>query len=171
MYSKKWYCAASVPISTSMFLWAITWKYVNCSPKKDCRNWGWGRAVSFQGIYVSNFRYTVFAVYSSCYITSLPIELREILYIPIYGHRGTRRPQGYSCYNNNSPAAIQPQTFRLTIQRTITETKSIQANPWTIICPVYASHWATNMGTQENSCRSWRSLSRIIDATRKTLSL
>jgi hypothetical protein len=38
--------------------------YINRSQKHECRKWDWGRAVSFLGIVVSNFRYTVFAVWS-----------------------------------------------------------------------------------------------------------
>ncbi len=30
----------------------------------ECGNWDWGRAIPFLGIFVSNFRYCVFAVYS-----------------------------------------------------------------------------------------------------------
>jgi hypothetical protein len=32
---------------------------------QECRNWERGRAVSFLGIFVSNFRYSVFAVRTS----------------------------------------------------------------------------------------------------------
>ncbi len=39
----------------------------NRSHKHEFGNWEWGRAVSFLGIFVSNFRYSVFAVCS--YIT------------------------------------------------------------------------------------------------------
>ncbi len=51
-----------------MYLWAIfifpgSWEYINCSEIHECRNWERGRAVSFLGIFVSNFRYSVFAVY------------------------------------------------------------------------------------------------------------
>ncbi len=37
-------------------------EYINRSKKHECRNWDCGRPVSFLGIFVSNFRYTVFAV-------------------------------------------------------------------------------------------------------------
>jgi hypothetical protein len=37
--------------------------YINRSQKHECRNWDCGRAVSFLGIFFSNFRYFVFAVW------------------------------------------------------------------------------------------------------------
>jgi hypothetical protein len=37
--------------------------YINCSQKHECRNWERGRAFSFLGICVSNFRYSAFAVH------------------------------------------------------------------------------------------------------------
>ncbi len=36
--------------------------YKNRSQTHECRNWERGRTVSFLGIFVSNFRYSVFAV-------------------------------------------------------------------------------------------------------------
>ncbi len=38
------------------------WEYINRSQKHECRNWDWCRAVSFLGIFISNFLYAVFAL-------------------------------------------------------------------------------------------------------------
>ncbi len=37
-------------------------EYINRSQKHECRNWDFGRAVPFLGIFASNDRYCVFAV-------------------------------------------------------------------------------------------------------------
>ncbi len=82
MYSQKWNCAASFPIFTFMYLCPIctfprsvhlfccceigrpivgTYKALQIHKRM---NWEWGRAVSFiSGVFVSNFRYSVFAVH------------------------------------------------------------------------------------------------------------
>jgi hypothetical protein len=39
-----------------------SWEYINRSQIHECRNWERGRVVSFLGIFVSNFRYSVCAV-------------------------------------------------------------------------------------------------------------
>jgi hypothetical protein len=44
--------------------------YVNRSQIHECGNWERGRAVSFLGIFVLNFRYSVFAVYKNTSILS-----------------------------------------------------------------------------------------------------
>ncbi len=79
MYSFSGICAASVPISTFMCLWAIntfsgsvhifsfsrtdrSWECINRSQTHECENWYCSRAIPFLGIFVSNFRYCVFAV-------------------------------------------------------------------------------------------------------------
>ncbi len=39
-----------------------SWEYINRTQMDGCRNWDCDRAVSFLGIYVSNFRYSIFDV-------------------------------------------------------------------------------------------------------------
>jgi hypothetical protein len=73
--------AASAPVSTFMCLWAIyivpgsvyifppaekadrSWEYINRSQMHECGNWDWDPDIPFLGIFVSKFRYFVFAVY------------------------------------------------------------------------------------------------------------
>ncbi len=73
-YSQKWNCAASFPIYTFIYshnrstcfgciaFADRSWEYMNRSQRHECRNWERGRAVSFLEIFVSNFRYSAFAV-------------------------------------------------------------------------------------------------------------
>jgi hypothetical protein len=46
--------------------YARSWEYINRRQEHECRNWDRGRAVPFLGIYVSNFRYSIFAVCEFC---------------------------------------------------------------------------------------------------------
>ncbi len=39
-----------------------SWEYINRSQTHECGNWAWGRAIPFLEIFVSKFRYFVFAV-------------------------------------------------------------------------------------------------------------
>ncbi len=40
-----------------------SWEYINRSQKHECRNWDCGRAVPFLEIYISNFWYSIFALW------------------------------------------------------------------------------------------------------------
>ncbi len=84
IYSFSGNSAASAPISTFMCLWAIyivpgsvysTYclqqnreyikEYINRSRTHECGNWDWDPNIPFLGIFVSKFRYFVFAVLSA----------------------------------------------------------------------------------------------------------
>ncbi len=55
-------------------------EYINLSQKHLCRNWVCSRAVSFLGIFISNFRRCVFAVYTLVFkrrIVLEPVQLTE----------------------------------------------------------------------------------------------
>jgi hypothetical protein len=47
---------------------------VNPSQIHECRNWERGSAVSFLGIFVSNFQYSVFAVYKVKKVTLITFK-------------------------------------------------------------------------------------------------
>ncbi len=87
IYSFSGNSAASASISTFMCLWAIyiftgsvyifppakqagpSWEYIIRYLTHACGNWDWGPDIPFLGIFVSNFRHFVFAVY--LYIVSV----------------------------------------------------------------------------------------------------
>ncbi len=80
IYSFSGNCAASAPIITFICLWAIyifpgsvyifppeekadpSWEYIIRSQVHECGNWDWDPDIPFLGIFVSKFRYFVFAV-------------------------------------------------------------------------------------------------------------
>jgi hypothetical protein len=83
IYSFPGNCTASAPVSTFICLWAIyifpgsihifppaekadpSWEYIIRSQTHECGNWDWGTDIPFLGIFVSNFRHFVFAVYAA----------------------------------------------------------------------------------------------------------
>ncbi len=61
-----------------------SWGYVNRSQEiHECRNWEWGRAVSFLGIFVSNFRYSAL---TKCLLSRM-LHVFYFLLILIYPRR------------------------------------------------------------------------------------
>ncbi len=59
--TKTYFCPLILLVLHHLYLW----EYMNRSQKHECRNWDCSRAVPFLGIFVSNFRYSVFEVCST----------------------------------------------------------------------------------------------------------
>ncbi len=58
------YCICERSVHQQYFLQQIRKTDINRSPKHECRSWERGSAASFLEIFVSSFRYSVFAVYT-----------------------------------------------------------------------------------------------------------
>ncbi len=95
MCSQKRNCKASIPISAFICLRAIdifseSVHIFSCSRigrptlgihnslTDECGNWDLGRAIPFLGIFVSNFRYCVFAVY--IYLRNQRLSMSKIIF-------------------------------------------------------------------------------------------
>ncbi len=61
IYSRKGIAPGSVHIFSCSRISTPVVKYINRSQTHECGNWYWGRAILFLEIFVSNFRYCVFA--------------------------------------------------------------------------------------------------------------
>ncbi len=101
MYSFSGNSAASAPISAFMCLWAIyivpgsvyiippagkayrSWEYINRSQTHDCGNWDWDPDNPFLGIFVSKFRYFVFAVQAKTWIWFFSSTKKQTIVIAI----------------------------------------------------------------------------------------
>ncbi len=121
-------CAASVPcsfhihVSMSKFIYSHdrsadsaagkyvdwSWEYINRSQKHECRMWDWGRAFSFLGMFVSNFRYTVsLQCVQNCERIESEKRRRKLVLFPLAG-AGTKHTSSQPKLKNlNQPFRLQ----------------------------------------------------------------